>query len=47
MTVQNKSRAHWGLGGVRSVMEGNNVKLDDIAIDVVIVYELEMVQIYK
>jgi hypothetical protein len=42
MRVQHQSLAHWGLGGVRSVTEGNDVKLDDISFDIVIVDDLEM-----
>jgi hypothetical protein len=35
-----QSPAHRGLGGVRSVMEGNDIVLDDIASTTIIVHNL-------
>jgi hypothetical protein len=45
--VQNQSPAHRGLGGVKSIMEGNNIVLDDIAFTTIIVHNLIMEEWFR
>ena len=47
MRVQNQSLAHWGLGGVRSVMEGNDFESDGIAFETVRIYDLIMEEWFR